>query len=408
MQAPLFRRAVVEQQGERLWGRVLVTQPLAPRLVTGLLALLVLVVAGFLLSHSYPRRVTVTGALAPVGGVVEVVAPASGVLERLSLPAGRLVQRGAPLFEIAAERALVAGAPLAEQRQQAWQQQWQSLEAQQALETARQQQRDQHYTAERQRLTLRRDALQQLQEQQRGISGLRVRQAERGERLWQQGLLAAADRESLSLLLLEQQQAEVHSRLELQSVEAELAAVEREQRLAGLDAAGQFARWRSEGSALRQQRLQQQAAEVFAVSAPLAGLLGSLHVQRGMSVQAGQPVLSLLPAQAPLQVELWLPSSALGFVAVGQHVTLRLDAFPYQKFGVQQARLTEVSVTAEQGAEGQWLHRAFAALDRQSVLAFGVEQALRPGMLVSADIELERRSLLEWVLEPLFSLRGRW
>ncbi|MEY3659642.1 MAG: hypothetical protein RLZZ169_467, partial [Pseudomonadota bacterium] len=42
MQAPLFRRAVVERQAERLWGRVLVTQPLAPRLVTGLLALLVL------------------------------------------------------------------------------------------------------------------------------------------------------------------------------------------------------------------------------------------------------------------------------------------------------------------------------------------------------------------------------
>ena len=119
-------------------------------------------------------------------------------------------------------------------------------------------------------------------------------------------------------------------------------------------------------------------------------------------------MLSLLPAQSPLQVELWLPSSALGFVAVGQSVTLRLDAFPYQKFGVQQARLTEVNVTAEQLAEGQWLHRAFAALDRQSVLAFGVEQALRPGMLVSADIELERRSLLEWVLEPLFSVRGRW
>ena len=408
MQAPLFRRAVVERQAERLWGRVLVTQPLAPRLVTGLLALLVLVVAAFLLSHSYPRRVTVTGALVPVGGVVEVVAPASGLLERLLLPVGRRVQRGEPLFEIAAERSLVEGTPLALQRHHAWQQQWLSLEAQQALERARQQQRDQHFSAERQRLALRRDALQQLLEQQRGISELRARQAERGERLWQQGLLATADRESLSLRLLEQQQAEGHSRLELQAVEADLAAVAREQRLAGLDSAGQFVRWRSESSALRQERLLQQAAEGFAVSAPVSGSLGSLHVQSGMSVQAGQPVLSLLPAQSPLQVELWLPSKALGFVAVGQSVTLRLDAFPYQKFGVQRARLTEVSATAEQVAEGQWLHRAFAALDRQSVLAFGVEQALRPGMLVNADIELERRTLLEWVLEPLFSVRGRW
>lgn len=300
------------------------------------------------------------------------------------------------------------GAPLTLQREQVWQQQWQSLEALRGLETARQQQRDRHFAAERQRLRLRREALLQLQQHQGDISGLRTRQAERGERLWQQGLLATADRDSLNLLLLEQQQAEVHSHLDLLAVEAELAAVEREQQLAALDGAGQLVRWRSESAALRRERLQQQAGEVFAVTAPLVGSVGSLHVQNGMSVQAGQPVLSLLPAQSPLQVELWLPSSALGFVAVGQHVTLRLDAFPYQKFGVQHARLTEVSATAEQGAEGQWFHRAFAALGSQSVVAYGAEQALRPGMLVSADIELEQRRLLEWVLEPLFSVRGRW
>ena len=48
-----------------------------------------------------------------------------------------------------------------------------------------------------------------------------------------------------------------------------------------------------------------------------------------------------------------------------------------------------------------------AKLDRQSVEAMGQEIPLRSGMLVNADILLEKRSLLEWIFEPVLQLRGR-
>ena len=52
-------------------------------------------------------------------------------------------------------------------------------------------------------------------------------------------------------------------------------------------------------------------------------------------------------------------------------------------------------------------YRILVALDRQDVLAYGMPEPLRPGMLLEADILGERRKLHEWLLEPLYSLRGR-
>jgi len=52
-------------------------------------------------------------------------------------------------------------------------------------------------------------------------------------------------------------------------------------------------------------------------------------------------------------------------------------------------------------------YRITATLDKQTVSAMGQEIPLRSGMLVNADILLEKRSLLEWVFEPVLQLKGR-
>jgi len=53
------------------------------------------------------------------------------------------------------------------------------------------------------------------------------------------------------------------------------------------------------------------------------------------------------------------------------------------------------------------VYRVDVALERQTVSAGGQEIALRPGMLVNADILLERRTVLEWIFEPVLELKGR-
>jgi membrane fusion protein len=123
-----------------------------------------------------------------------------------------------------------------------------------------------------------------------------------------------------------------------------------------------------------------------------------------------------LPEDAKLEAHLFAPSRSIGFVRSGQPVLLRYPAFPSQKFGSQHAHVVAVSRNAltagdlgftppEGGREA--LYRIRASLDSQQILAYGKPEALQAGMLVEADILLDRRRLIEWIFDPLLSLTGR-
>jgi membrane fusion protein len=112
-----------------------------------------------------------------------------------------------------------------------------------------------------------------------------------------------------------------------------------------------------------------------------------------------------------------VPSRAIGFIEPGDKVLLRYRAFPYQKFGHHTGRVARISRSAlspsDFGAligntpQGETFYRVTVKLARQSVMAFGKPEQLKPGMLLDADILGEKRRLIEWVLEPLYSVSGR-
>lgn len=91
---------------------------------------------------------------------------------------------------------------------------------------------------------------------------------------------------------------------------------------------------------------------------------------------------------------------------------MRYQAYQYQKFGHHGGKVIRVSRSAITPATGEGqnaepYYRVLVALDRQSITAYGKQEPLRPGMRLDADILGERRKLYEWVLEPLYSLRGK-
>ena len=144
--------------------------------------------------------------------------------------------------------------------------------------------------------------------------------------------------------------------------------------------------------------------------------MAALLVEPGQLVGSGANLLTLLPEGSPLEAHLFAPSRAIGFIRAGQDVLLRYPAFPYQKFGIHRARVVSVSRSAVSPAElgftppdgsREPLYRIKVALATQSVAAYGRAEPLQAGMQVEADVLLDRRHLIEWVFEPLFSLSGR-
>ena len=109
-----------------------------------------------------------------------------------------------------------------------------------------------------------------------------------------------------------------------------------------------------------------------------------------------------------------MPSRAIGFVKPGQRVKLMIDAFPFQHFGTQQGVIDTVSQTVLAPNEilgavalKEPAYRVTVRLDRQTVAAYGQAIPLQPDMSLQADITLEQRSLIAWLLNPLISARGR-
>ena len=154
-------------------------------------------------------------------------------------------------------------------------------------------------------------------------------------------------------------------------------------------------------------------ARISGVSWPMK-LFSSITVSSGQSVTADAAFATILPAGSKLQVELLVPTRAIGFVTKGKEVALRYEAFPYERFGQYRGVIADVSQTVWSPGDKvgplvvrEPAYRITAKLDRQTVEAMGQEIPLRSGMLVNADILLEKRSLLEWIFEPVLQLRGR-
>jgi membrane fusion protein len=175
-------------------------------------------------------------------------------------------------------------------------------------------------------------------------------------------------------------------------------------------------------SSLEQEIAEAEAKRQFVITAPQDGVVTAIQAEAGSTISASVPMLSIVPKGAKLDAQLFGPSSAIGFVRPGQRVLLRYQAFPYQKFGQYAGTVASISRSAISPAELSQqlagltslygsnvpLYRITVTLGSQTARAYGEAVPLQPGMQLEADILMERRRLIEWVLDPLFTLTGRW
>lgn len=156
------------------------------------------------------------------------------------------------------------------------------------------------------------------------------------------------------------------------------------------------------------------------VQAQSSGQVLAITGKVGDSVAAGQFVAAVGDATAEPVVILDVPARATGLVKVGQKVVLKYDAFPFKTFGIQHGTVTAISsaairAPATEGDSGldprplnrQSLYRMEVRPDTAEIEAYGEKKRLTPGSTLSADIIVERRRLIDWVLDPIRAMRGR-
>lgn len=416
MSEPLFRKEVVEVRQTRWLGAISLGQPPRIWLFTSLAVIVTASISAALFTGEYARRTRVAGQLVPSLGIATVVSPVAGHLADVRVQEGARVQAGDVLAVVSIPRATRQGGDMAEAAQRAIAERRDSV-----LE---------NYGSQRRQFKAQADGLlaqmQGLRDEVAQV-GLELRTRREQHSLAQQSLQRLEklhDRRFVTSIQLQQQQAVVLAELgSIQALERSVIVLRRElgrlgsahaelmPMLAAVDAAE-----KGDRSSLDQESLESGARAESVVRSPVSGTVGSLLGQSGQAVQAGQTMLSLLPDGGRLEAHLLVPSRAVGFVEPGDEVRLRYQSFPYQKFGHHMGKVARISRSAlSQGELGALIgnvnggephYRIVVELDRESVRAFGRDEALKPGMLLEADIFGETRSLWEWAIEPLLVLRN--
>jgi membrane fusion protein len=221
----------------------------------------------------------------------------------------------------------------------------------------------------------------------------------------------------VELNLLDQRGQLAALQMDRQSVSEELATVDLDLRAKPMQQANDVNSLRKELLSLDQQLAESETRRENVIVAPEAGIVSVVLADVGQAVTSTQALAVLQPDGTNLQVNLFAPSRAIGFVKVGDSVRLRYQAFPYQKFGQYEGTVQTIARTALSSNEvaalqlpqidqSEPLYRIVVEPAAQSVRAYGEKIPLQAGMAVDAYVLQETRTIYEWILEPLYSVRG--
>lgn len=399
----LFRSEAVDHRRFAAFGAVTLHVPVSFTALTALVGAAAVGVFLFLGTASYVRKVAVSGVLASEHGMAAVTTRRAGVVQELMVNVGDQVSAGAELAVLNTDIAGVRGG-LSELQADKVNERLREIERQR-LDHEREGQMEEQRLLERARSAgvdaERLDGLARLQQEQEGLAEQQLR---RIEPLVEKGFVSEIERDRRRQATLQQKQAVEDLRRQATGRRAEMQDLTRQATQARLARQAAASELRNQELLLRQGLNELDLEGRVVLRAPISGEVSAIDLHIGDPVTIGATPILLSPSHASLAAEIFLPSDTIGFIEVGAPVTLRIDAFPYQKYGALKGRIVELHkapMAAAATGAAKPAYRALVRLDKSEVLADGARRPLRVGMTLIAQVGLYRQSFLDALLDPL-------
>jgi membrane fusion protein len=410
----LFRPEAVAHARGRLAGEVSLVAPLPLRVFGLLLAAVVFVAVTFAAWATYARKASVTGWLVPDLGFIRATTPASGFVTEILVKEGQHVEQGQRLAEIKVSTEIAGGnvgeALASKLRQES--------EAVTARDEARIAKLEAEIIQTRTRIANLTSELGQV-DQQINLQERRIALAQKAytdsEQLAGRGLISQRELEQRRSAALAAEQELATQRRQFAAIQREIADLTSRVAAIPIEISGIRAEARSSAAALGQRLIEAEQRRAVYIVAPSAGSVAALPIARGQPVLIGGTLAVIIPDGGKIEAELLTPSRAIGFIEPGQEVQLQLQAFPYQRFGLVHGRVKSISSTVMGPSEisipglaiQEPVFRVRVALVHEFIDAYGKIYPLQPGMLLSAEIVFDRRTLLQWLFDPLYAVAKR-
>ena len=378
-----------------------------------LLVILFLSAAFFVGTTEYSRKESVRGWLISKSGVVRVANHTVAVIREVTRVPGDPVKSGEPLIYLSMDSTLSDGK--GKNQQLILQLREEMLEVDTQLELSRQQQELEVTGLTRQLRAFDKEgrALLSRHDEQRRRVDLGHEKLQRIASVVASGAVPEWD-------LLRQQEEVGALQQNLTQLEQDIANQQRERELLtgrrdslAVQANIQRSVLRARRTQLSQQIAEYESRRLSVLTSPVTGTVAAVEVHAGDTIAPRQLLMTVLPEDMDLAAEIYVPSKAAGFVRPGQIVRISYDAFPPQKFGTFEGRIERMSnfvvlpgETPQPFPIREATYKVQVEIHDTAIQTSIGPAALRPGMLMAAEIVLEERNLVDWLLEPLRLRRG--
>jgi membrane fusion protein len=335
MAGTLFRQEVVEARRNNSLGTIIIAAPLSRWFLVLFSISAAALILTFLEFAHYTRRETVSGQLVPNKGILNITAPSAGIVENVKIIEGQAVKAGDVLIEIVNSQESLGSGDNRTLITKQLENQINILDSQSSNQRLISIQKAQELVSGKRHLKAQ---LAQISKQ----LSLQNYQVLDNEKLLDRLAPLASKGYVSALQIQEQKNSVVSAKAQYETLvqqqidlQQQLDSLVNQQKQLPSIASNEQNDTNRERSTVTQTILQNEMLHSMVVRAPRDGVVTSVLIKQGQTVSPAQPLFSMLPVGSVLQAQFFVPSRAIGFIERGDHVVLRYEAFPYQKFGLQ-------------------------------------------------------------------------
>lgn len=405
MQERLFRNEVIEAGRNRLAGTVIAAVPPGSRLYTRLVFGASLVLLLILAFGSYATTADVRGIVAYNSGVARIYPREAAEVRAIHVHTGEKVKAGQPIVTLAAAQGEGGVTPQIDQLDK----QDSEVARQLAISTIQASSDLAALETQHAGIAASISSLERQQVLSREQQRLAESAARRAEKLASEG--AGTQRQvedSRSALIARKAEVEALGEQIIAQRNA-LRANEAQRDTARLESQRAQSVLQAQRASLSEQKAALSRSNLLVLTAPVDGVVGDISAEIGQTARPDRTVASIIPDGSALEIWLYAPSRAVGTAHAGQDVRLQFDAFPFEKYGSGQGVVTDVAQVATDPANvdpglkiTEPVFRIRTKIVSVAQRADLRETSLRPGMTLSGKLQLQRRSLWQIFLGPVF------
>lgn len=153
----------------------------------------------------------------------------------------------------------------------------------------------------------------------------------------------------------------------------------------------------------------------YSLRANTSGIVTNVLLSKGQFVNPSNVLAQIKPINSELFAELYIPVEKAGFLNIGNAIFINYDAYSSSKFGRYKGIIKEISESILTDKDeikpviiGKPYYKARAYLEEQTINFYGKKKHIQQGMTITAIIDGQKRTILEWMLDPLFIFYGKY